>query len=326
MCVTVILDGASEPVHGDAPTSLERADTPTLDALVARGTLTRRRTVPDGLAPGSEVAIPNLLGWTPPAAVDRGAVEAAAREIPVAAGHRAWRIDVRCPTGGRAGAVAVARAAEALRRGAPHHALHELGGHRLLLVGPAPLPDVAAAARGVHVWPEGIVPPPVLDGGTVVVAAPGAAAGIAALLGAQVVTPPGATGGPDSDLRAKTDAARVALGRRGVSHVVVHVGGADEASHLHDADAKVALLERADREVVAPLADSVRELGGTLTVLPDHGCDPSTGGHDALPVPVLTWRPADMADRAREAGDDGPARRLTERAVAALPVLEEVPA
>lgn len=323
MVVTVILDGASEPVHSGVPTSLERADTPTLDALAQRGTLTRRKTVPDGLAAGSEVAIPGLLGWTPDAPVDRGAVEAAARDIPLPDGHRAWRIDVRCPTGGRAGAVAVARALEALRRGAPTHAVHELGGHRLLLVGLAPLPDVAAGARGVHVWPEGVIPPRVLDERTVVVAAPGAAAGVAALLGARVVKPAGATGAPDSDLRAKTAAARAALEDPRTTSVVVHVGGADEAAHLHDADAKVALLERADREVVAPLADAVRARGGTLTVLPDHGCDPATGGHDALPVPVLTWSPGGPGGASRD--DDRP-RRLTERAVADLPVLEEVPA
>jgi 2,3-bisphosphoglycerate-independent phosphoglycerate mutase len=133
----------------------------------------------------------------------------------------------------------------------------------------------------------------------------------ARLLGARVVVPGGATGLPDSDLHVKVAAARAGL-RGGFGRIVVHVGGADEAAHRHDADAKVAFLERADRELVAPLADAVRAAGGTLRVLPDHGCDPATGAHDAFPVPCLTWRADDHAG----VGDEP--RRLTERAVAAL--------
>src|SRR5262249_24310460 len=88
--VLVILDGASEPVgDGDGPTSLERAVTPALDALAAEGTLSRVRTVAPWLEPGSESAIPALLGWIPPAAVDRGIVEAAARGIDVPDGTHA---------------------------------------------------------------------------------------------------------------------------------------------------------------------------------------------------------------------------------------------
>lgn len=79
----VILDGASEPPREGVPTSLERAVTPALDALCAEGSLTRLRTVAPWLEAGSEHAIPALLGWTPPAPVDRGMVEAAAREIAV---------------------------------------------------------------------------------------------------------------------------------------------------------------------------------------------------------------------------------------------------
>ena len=92
--IVVILDGASEPLDGMRPTSLEQARTPVLDALARAGELSRVRTVPAGLPAGSEVAIPVLLGWTPAAAVDRGAIEAAAHGIDVPAGERAWRVDV----------------------------------------------------------------------------------------------------------------------------------------------------------------------------------------------------------------------------------------
>ncbi|MCW2959110.1 MAG: hypothetical protein JWP18_1913, partial [Solirubrobacterales bacterium] len=226
------------------------------------------------------------------------------------------------------GAVATARAADALTRGAPQHAVHRIGGHRLLLVGPAPLPDVTAA-RGLRVWPEGIdLPTGVLGDRDVVIAARGACAGIARRLGATVVHPDGATGDTDTDLRAKAAAVLAAIDG-GARRVVVHLGGADEASHCGDAEAKVAFLGRVDHELLPAVADVVRRAGGTLRVQPDHGCDPRTGAHDAYPVPCLTWTatapsigpalPAGARPAVRTSVETQP--RLTERGVASLPVV-----
>jgi 2,3-bisphosphoglycerate-independent phosphoglycerate mutase len=311
--VLVILDGASEPLDSTRGTSLERARTPALDALVREGTLSRLRTVPSGLAPGSEVAIPTLLGWVPDGVVDRGAIEAAARGIAVAPGERAWRMDAVTPDGDRAGNAATDRAARALQADAPAHAVHRLTGHRLLVVGPPPLP-AAARAVGLGAWPEGVVIPPVLDLSTVMVAATGAAAGIGRLMGARVLTPAGATGGPASDLAAKAACAVQAIAG-GATRVIVHVAGPDEAAHVLDAEAKVTAIERADRDLIAPLAAAVRRAGGTLRVCPDHGCDPATGLHDAHPVPCATWPGPDR-------GAALSPRRLTERAVADLGVTD----
>ncbi|MDW5597213.1 hypothetical protein VSS74_22895 [Conexibacter stalactiti] len=392
--VLVILDGASEPLGagalgagplgseplGSEPTSLERAATPALDALCAAGTLTRVRTVAPWLEAGSEHAIPALLGWVPPAPVDRGAIEAAARGIEVPAGCRAWRVDVRVALDGAradagavresvgevlaradAGAVREARASAdagtdadagigAVRevcggRGAsPRFAVHALGGHRLLVVGSAPLPTLPAlAGLTLHAWPQGVVPPRLLGADTVVIAAPGAAAGIARLMGARVVTPPGATGQPGSDLAAKARAAIDAIAD-GAARVVVHVGAPDEAAHELDAAGKVIAIEAADRDLIAPLVATVRAAGGTLRICPDHGCDPADGRHVAAPVPCLTWsaqgapssaqRAPDFAQGAPLSAQRAPdcaqgtprsahvAPRLTERAVAGLPVVE----
>ena len=277
--VLVILDGASEPRRG-APTSLERAHTPVLDRLASEGAVAQMQTVPRGLPVGSETAIPMLLGWRPPGAVDRGALEAAAHEVELADGERAWRVDVADERG-------AADAMTMLRTRAPEHTVRRLGGHRLLLCGPPPMPKAASRA-GLKPWPEGAVPPRVLDEHTVVIAARGACAGAARLMGAKVITPPGATGLPDSDLAAKGVYARAAIAG-GARRVVVHVGGADEAAHRRDAELKVAVIERADREVLGPIAAAVRAARGRLRVCADHGCDPSTGEHDGTPVPMLSW-------------------------------------
>lgn len=284
----------------------------------------RVRTIAPGLPVGSEAAIPALLGWTPPGPVDRAALEAAAHGISVPRGERAWRVDagaspplgVRLAGGasrplgpGRADDAATERAARALALAAPGYAVHRLAGHRLLVCGPPPFP-AAALAPGLHVWPEGILPPRVLGPDTVVVGATGAAVGVARLMGARTIVPDGATGLPDSDLAAKAAAARVAI-EAGAHLVAVHVGGPDEASHVRDRTAKVTSLERADRELIAPLVETVRRARGVLRVGPDHGCDPERGAHDAAPVPWVAWR-------AGATGDPVSGRRLTERAAAGL--------
>lgn len=285
--VEVILDGATEPA-GAAPTSLERAATPALDALVGSGELSWRRTIPRGLPAGTETALPVLLGWTPRGPVARGALEAAARGIDVPPGSRVHRIDDL----GAVGRAALLDAGFVLhdlghdRRAASGSPLQEPGRDRVLAVGTGALPQLDPPAR---IWPDGVVPPRVLDHRTVVVAAIGAAAGAARLLGARVVVPAGATGDTDTDLRAKTGAALAAL-EAGAARIVVHVGGPDAAGHRRDAEAKVCAIEAADRHVIGPLRDAVAgRPGTTLAVGADHGCDPATGRHDGAPVPWVRW-------------------------------------
>jgi 2,3-bisphosphoglycerate-independent phosphoglycerate mutase len=328
VAILVILDGASEPLRA-GPTSLEAARTPALDALCAGGSLSRVRTVAPGLPAGSETAIPGLLGWVPPAPVDRGAVEAAAHEVPLATGERAWRVDVLDHERGRAVGGEIERAAADLRAAlAPRHRVHRLAGHRLLVVGPeerrfwvAQRPE--NVTHRLRWWPEGVVPPRVLDLSTTVVAARGAAAGIGRLMGARVVVPAGATGQPETDLSAKAAAAIDAIDG-GAARVVVHVGAPDEAAHARDPAAKVAAIERADAQLLIPLVAATRRAKGTLRVMPDHGCDPRTGLHDDAPVPCLDWPPRaqECGSHHRRGGQIGTPRRLTERAVAPLAVVE----
>ena len=292
--VLVILDGASEPL-GRAPTSLERAHTPVLDSLACQGAVRALQTVPPGLPAGSETAIPGLLGWMPDAPVDRGAVEAAGHGIELDDGQRAWRVDQR----DRAAATVSARL---LAKQLPRYRVLHLAGHRMLVMGPRPLPRITP---DLFVWPEGVIPPKTLGQDTVLVGAPGAAVGLARLMGARTIVPPGTTGRLGSDLIAKARAALCAIGDGSVCRVVVHVGAPDEAAHERDADAKVAAIEAADRLLIAPLADALRTREGRLRVCPDHGCDPASGEHDDTPVPCLDW-PA----------SHGWGGRLTERAVA----------
>ena len=300
--VLVILDGASEP--------LGAARRPRWSAPARRrSTRSRARArcrawgrSPPGLPAGSEAAIPALLGWAPPAPVDRGALEAAARGIGLGPGERAWRVDVLGSDGRRAGAgetrpsrdVAGCRGAGARR--APHRRAPAADHRRAAAArgGARRGPSRVAAGRRPAARPRR---PRRRDRGCRrrgrLCAAARRARGDPARRDRR----------PDTDLQAKAAAALAAIDG-GAGAVVVHVGARRRGGTRRDAAAKVAALERDRRASWSRRSRArSREAGGTLAVCPDHGCDPVTGAHDdrPRPVPALAGperarRPADRAD------------------------------
>ncbi len=282
----VILDGAAERPDAE-PTSLERAHTPALDALCARGRVRALRTIPPGLAPGSETGIPTLLGHPPAAQPSRGLIEAASAGIDVPDGAGAWRCDLY-RDGVRHVPSSPGYTAGALETSSREHRAVHLRGHRFLLVG-RERPDPHLPGLDLEVWGDGVALAPALDSTTVMVCGPGAAAGIAISLGARVCIPPTATGSTSTDLGAKRRAALDELKRD--ARVVVHVAAPDEAAHERDVDAKVAALEAIDAELIGPLAATVLARGGRFAVSPDHGTDPATGEHLSDPVPSVLAGP-----------------------------------
>lgn len=310
--VLILLDGAADPPRGGdgAPSTLEAARTPALDRLCAEGAVARVCTTPEGLKPGSETGIPTLLGAPPAAPVARGSIEAAAAGIDVPSGQRAWRVDVRGADGMRAvGAEALGVVAAQM----PEHHVAVLRGHRLLAIGSRRPPARLAGDWWVDVWPDGADLEPVLDERTVVVCGPGAAAGCARLLGARVEVPVGATGDVDTDMGEKARAAA----RMGsdTERCVVHVGAADEAAHRREPAAKRAAVERADCELIAPLAAAARRAGAAIVVTCDHSTCPRTGRHGGEPMPLVVAGPGVPAA--------GPSR-LVESRVTAEPVVGSV--
>ncbi|MCH7685422.1 MAG: cofactor-independent phosphoglycerate mutase [Planctomycetes bacterium] len=93
--------------------------------------------------------------------------------------------------------------------------------------------------------------------------------GMGLLLGWQIIEVPGATGYTDTDYAAKGKSAIETL--KDVDLVVVHVEATDEASHEGDAQAKVAALEKIDREIVGPVHQFLKSQGDyRILVSPDH--------------------------------------------------------
>jgi 2,3-bisphosphoglycerate-independent phosphoglycerate mutase len=109
--------------------------------------------------------------------------------------------------------------------------------------------------------------------------------GLASCLGATALTGEAMTANLDTDLEAKFEAARSALGSSDL--VVLHVKGADIASHDRRPDLKLAFVERLDRL----LGELLDRFEGPLrvAVASDHATLSEVGQHAADPVPVLIW-------------------------------------
>jgi 2,3-bisphosphoglycerate-independent phosphoglycerate mutase len=310
--VLVIPDGAAQPPRDGMPTAFEAARTPVLDQLAADGTVVRVATTPRGLPAGSETGISSLLGLPPRCRVGRGWVDAAAYGVDVPDGLTPWRADLVYRSGKRASIRQARDVCVHLGRGA-----HAVCGHRLVLLAAGRPADRRLLGLHVRVWAGGAVPEGEVPVETVVVCARGAAAGLAQLLGARVVVPPGATGDVDADLGAKAQAAVAALSG-GAERVVVHVGGPDEAAHRREPEAVIDAIGRLDAELLAPLREVMAALGGRLAVCPDHGTDPISGRHDPAPVPAVVWGdgveregPRELSERsAREVGVIAPEELL----------------
>lgn len=76
-------------------TTLQAAQTPTMDYLARRGTCGRCRTVPVGMHPGSDVANMSLLGYDPQTHhTGRGPIEAAAQGLELDPGDLVWRMNL----------------------------------------------------------------------------------------------------------------------------------------------------------------------------------------------------------------------------------------
>jgi len=95
--VIIVGDGMADyplPELGNK-TPLQAAHKPNMDAIAAKGRNGLLRTVPDGLNPGSDVAILSVLGFNPKQFyTGRGAFEAAARGIKLKANDVAFRCNL----------------------------------------------------------------------------------------------------------------------------------------------------------------------------------------------------------------------------------------
>lgn len=152
-------------------------------------------------------------------------------------------------------------------------------------------PDVLAdchsgRANGIAIWAPGKKPDisPIAKEGAVI-AGVSIVKGIGKWMGMDVPNIEGATGGIDTNLRAKMDATAMAL--RNHRFVLLHIEAPDEASHMRNFQKKRDVLEKIDRLVLTPLLNLPFNLD--ITVQSDHATSSITGRHLSNPVEVVKY-------------------------------------
>jgi len=110
--------------------------------------------------------------------------------------------------------------------------------------------------------------------------------GLARMTGMEVLDIPGVKDGLGNDFTAQAAGALAALREHDL--VVIHVEATDEAAHTGSIDAKVAAIQKVDKEVISRL-HSWQEGELRLLVMPDHPTPIKTQTHSEEPVPFLLW-------------------------------------
>jgi len=125
--------------------------------------------------------------------------------------------------------------------------------------------------------------------------------GVAQACGLDVIHVDGATGGLDTDIRAKAAAVLATL----ESHdfVFCHLKGTDNAGHDQNAANKRAFIERMDEELFKTLIDEVDWKSSHLSFTGDHCTPIDYGDHTVDPVPVMFVGPNVSRDPATTFGE-----------------------
>lgn len=113
-------------------------------------------------------------------------------------------------------------------------------------------------------------------------------AGIAQLIGWDLIDVPGATGYLDTDYAAKGKFACAAI--TDYDLVFVHIEAPDEASHEADLRGKIKAIEQVDKEITGPVLARLKEFDEfRIMVLSDHYTPLAKRTHISAPVPLAIY-------------------------------------
>ncbi|MCX8186783.1 MAG: 2,3-bisphosphoglycerate-independent phosphoglycerate mutase [Sulfolobales archaeon] len=118
--------------------------------------------------------------------------------------------------------------------------------------------------------------------------------GVCRLVGFEVVTPSGATGGVDTNVISKAEEVLKAY-RNGYDFIYFHLKGTDAASHDGNVRAKIEMIEKLDR-AVGHLLSNLDLTSTVLAITSDHTTPTSVKDHTGDPVPVMIYSPELIGD------------------------------
>jgi len=109
--------------------------------------------------------------------------------------------------------------------------------------------------------------------------------GLGQAVGMENINVPGATGDYQTDMEGKAEAAIEQLDRK--DFVFLHLEAIDEAGHDGDAELKVEMIEKWDRDMLGPVRKFREHEDFTLLIAPDHYTPIQKRTHVDEPVPLL---------------------------------------
>lgn len=122
--------------------------------------------------------------------------------------------------------------------------------------------------------------------------------GIGKSLGMKPITAAGDASSLDEDPAAIAEMSLAALSE--YDYLFVHIKGPDNAGHDQDAAAKIAVIERIDRELIAYLDLQLDWRTTHLAFTGDHTTPIDYGDHTAEPVPIIFVGPNVLPDKVKE--------------------------
>jgi 2,3-bisphosphoglycerate-independent phosphoglycerate mutase len=126
--------------------------------------------------------------------------------------------------------------------------------------------------------------------------------GIGRIAGLEVIDVPGATGYYDTNYLGKAEYALKSLKTK--DFVYIHIEAPDEAGHAGDVKAKVAAIEKIDREIVGTILNHYGEHDDVrVLVLPDHPTPVKLRTHTDEPVPFVMYGKGITPDGSQEYGE-----------------------
>ena len=109
--------------------------------------------------------------------------------------------------------------------------------------------------------------------------------GLGQAVGMENIVVPGATGDYQTNMKGKAEAAVDELSRK--DFVFLHLEAIDEAGHDGDAELKVEMIEKWDRDMLGPVRECKENEDFTLLIAPDHYTPIQKRTHVDEPVPLL---------------------------------------
>ena len=303
----------------DNRTPLDYADTPAMDKYSKLSEIGMVRTVPEGMAPGSDTANLSVLGYNPREYyIDHSSSEISTEDAAVLleAVRKELETDIyKFYVGTSYRHLTIWDKGEVVELTPPHDVLGQVIGQYLPktealremmkksydILSNHPI-NVERMKKGLNpansIWFWGAGTRPALapfvekTGHTgAMISAVDLLKGIAVGADMKVVEVEGANGGLDTNYEGKADAAVEALLKDDLDFAYIHLEAPDEMGHQGSFERKVQAIENLDKRIIKRVTEQL-EAAGTdfrMLVLPDHPTPVAIRTHVSDPVPYMLY-------------------------------------